>query len=60
MRGYCIKCHEMRDIEDFHKITDREGKRWSRGDCPVCGTAVWQRLREEETDRRLIYASHLG
>lgn len=59
MEGHCIKCREMIEMEDPRKLIMKDGKRWIKGACPKCGTAVWKRLEGEDA-HDLVYAYHLG
>ena len=60
MNGYCIKCREEKEIEDFQKVTSKDKKRWLRGECPGCGTTVWQCLPQEQKDLDLVVTFHLS
>ena len=59
MNGYCIKCHDEREIEDPKKIIAKDRKRWLKGLCPECGTVIWHRLPSEQRDLDLVVAYHL-
>lgn len=38
--GYCVKCHEKRQITDGEVVTAGNGRPMQRGNCPVCKTRV--------------------
>ena len=36
--GYCVRCHEKREIKDAHAVTLKNGKPAVQGTCSMCGT----------------------
>ena len=36
--AYCVKCKEKRQIEG--QVEEKNGRRFAKGVCPVCGTKV--------------------
>jgi hypothetical protein len=41
---YCVKCRQKRDAEnvEVEEITMKNGKKASKGKCPVCGTSMFK------------------
>ena len=33
---YCVKCRQKRDAENVQEVTMKNGKKASKGTCPVC------------------------
>lgn len=42
VKGYCVKCREMVDINDSEKIIMKNDRHAIKGKCPKCGTAVFK------------------
>jgi len=40
--GYCVKCKEKREMQDATEVTMKNGKKASKGKCPVCGTSMFR------------------
>lgn len=40
MQGYCLKCHQKREIKFPRTVTLKNGRRAEQGVCPVCGTKM--------------------
>jgi len=39
---YCVKCRAKRDVNDFQKVTMKNGKPAMKAKCPVCGTGMYK------------------
>lgn len=42
MEAYCFKCRAKRQIKNPKKITLKNGRPATQGECPVCGTKVFR------------------
>lgn len=45
--GYCVKCRAKVEIKDAEEVTKKvkgNDRRFLKGKCPNCGTAVWRVL----------------
>ena len=42
MTGYCVKCHETREIQNAEQVTMKNGRPATRGTCPVCNTGMYR------------------
>jgi len=40
--AYCVKCRGKVDIKNEQKITMKNGKPATKGECPKCGTKVFR------------------
>lgn len=40
--GYCVKCKAKRDIKNPKKVTLKNGKPATKGECPKCGTKIFR------------------
>ncbi len=40
MQGYCVKCKSKREIQNPQALVNSRGAPYTKGTCPVCGTAV--------------------
>jgi hypothetical protein len=40
IQGYCMKCKEMREIQDPKEVTTKNGRAMTKGKCPECGTTI--------------------
>ena len=41
IKGYCMKCREVRMIADAHRVIMQNDKPATKGKCPVCGTPMY-------------------
>ena len=42
VQGYCMKCRKKVEIKNAKKITMKNGKPATQGQCPDCGTKVFR------------------
>lgn len=42
MQAYCVKCKRKREIQNPQKVTMKNGKKATKGYCPVCGTNMYR------------------
>ena len=42
MDAFCLKCKAKREIGNPAQVTFTNGRRATRGNCPVCGTKVFR------------------
>ncbi len=42
MQAYCLKCRTKRDMQNPTQVTMKNGKSATKGNCPVCGTAMYR------------------
>ncbi len=42
MQMYCVKCRTKRDAENVQEVTMKNGKKASKGTCPVCSTSMFR------------------
>ena len=42
MQMYCVKCRTKRDAENVQGVTMKNGKKASKGVCPVCSTSMFK------------------
>jgi DNA-directed RNA polymerase subunit RPC12/RpoP len=42
MEAYCVKCKAKVEIKNPEKITMKNGKPATKGECPNCGTKVFR------------------
>ena len=40
MTAYCVKCKTKREIKDPQPLFNAKGSPYTKGVCPVCGTAI--------------------
>jgi hypothetical protein len=40
VKGYCMKCKEMRDMKGAEEVTLKNGRKAARGKCGECGTKM--------------------
>jgi hypothetical protein len=40
--AYCVKCKAKREMKNENKITMKNGKPATEGQCPVCGTKMFK------------------
>ncbi len=40
LTAYCVKCKEKRDIQNAQALYNAKGSPYTKGVCPVCGTAL--------------------
>lgn len=52
MNGYCVRCHEEREITDPVQVTMRNGRPATDGHCPVCGTRIYRLGHESPAPAR--------
>lgn len=52
--GYCLKCHQKREMKDPKLTVSRKGKRTTRilkSKCQVCGTTISCLISEDESKK---------
>jgi len=42
MQAYCLKCRQTREMRNAQKVTMKNGKPATKGECPVCGTKMYR------------------
>jgi len=42
VQAYCVKCRAKREIKNPQKVTLKNGKPATKGECPNCGTKVFR------------------
>ena len=42
MQAYCVKCQKKREMKNPAKVTLKNGRKASKGTCPVCGTKMFR------------------
>lgn len=42
MLGYCVKCKKKREMKNPTRAMLRNGRRATKGTCPVCGTKMFR------------------
>lgn len=42
VEAYCVKCKAKVEIKNPEKITMKNGKPATKGECPTCGTKVFR------------------
>lgn len=42
MQAYCLKCRDTREMKNAQKVTMKNGKPATKGECPVCGTKMYR------------------
>ena len=42
MKAYCVRCKKSREMKSPQKVTMKNGRRATKGTCPVCGTKVFR------------------
>ncbi len=42
MQAYCLKCRTKRDMQNPTQVTMKNGKQATKGNCPVCSTAMYR------------------
>ncbi|MCY3836248.1 MAG: DUF5679 domain-containing protein [Anaerolineaceae bacterium] len=52
MQAYCVKCKDMRDIQDAEAIVMKNGRPATRGTCGFCGTKMF-RIGETEAHKNM-------
>ena len=40
--AYCVKCKEKRIMKNDKKVTMKNGKPATKGECPKCGTGMYR------------------
>ncbi|QQG40027.1 MAG: hypothetical protein HYS81_01285 [Candidatus Aenigmatarchaeota archaeon] len=40
--AYCVKCKQKREMKDAKAVTMKNGKKATKGVCPVCGTGMYR------------------
>jgi hypothetical protein len=46
--GYCVKCHEKREIKGGTVEKTASGRHMAKGACPQCGTTVTRFLSDKQ------------
>jgi hypothetical protein len=41
-KGYCVKCKKSREMKNPQAIKMKNGRKATRGTCPVCGTKMFR------------------
>jgi len=42
MQIYCVKCRAKKDVNDFERVTMKNGKPAVKAVCPTCGTKMFK------------------
>ncbi len=42
MQAYCVKCRTSREMRNPQRITMKNGRPATQGQCPVCGTKMFR------------------
>ncbi|MEK7281834.1 MAG: DUF5679 domain-containing protein [Chloroflexota bacterium] len=42
MEGYCFKCRHKREIKNSKRVTLKNGRPATQGNCPVCNTKIFR------------------
>ena len=48
--AYCVTCHSHREVKDARYDTARNGVRYVKGVCPVCGRKIARLLGKKRAD----------
>jgi RNase P subunit RPR2 len=49
-QAYCVKCREMRNIQDPQEVTMKNGRPAIRGKCGTCGTTIQRIVSMKKSD----------
>jgi hypothetical protein len=42
MQAYCVKCKAKKEMKNTKKITMKNGRPATQGECPACGTKMFR------------------
>ena len=42
MTAYCVKCKAKREMKNPKGVTMKNGRKATKGKCPVCGTGMYR------------------
>lgn len=42
VEAYCVKCKAKREMKNPQQITMKNGRKATKGECPVCGTKMFK------------------
>jgi len=42
MQAYCVKCQKKREMKNPTKATFKNGRKATKGTCPVCNTRMFR------------------
>ena len=42
VEAYCVKCKAKREMENPKQVTMKNGRKATKGTCPVCGTGMYR------------------
>lgn len=42
VQAYCVKCKAKQEMKDPKEVTMKNGKKATKGACPVCGTSMFR------------------
>lgn len=42
MQAYCVKCQRKREMRNPKRVTLKNGRKATKGTCPVCGTKMFR------------------
>lgn len=42
VEGYCVKCKAKREIKNPKKVTLKNGRPATKGECPTCSTKMFR------------------
>ncbi len=42
VQAYCVKCKAKQEMKDPKEVTMKNGKKATKGTCPVCGTSMFR------------------
>jgi Zn finger protein HypA/HybF involved in hydrogenase expression len=48
--GYCVKCKASKEIAEAVEVVMKNGRKATKGKCPVCGTVMFKILGGKATN----------
>lgn len=42
MEAYCVKCKEKREMQNTEEVEMKNGRKATKGTCPVCSTGMFR------------------
>jgi len=46
--GYCMKCKKKQEMTEVNEIVMKNGRKATKGKCPVCGTGMFKILGKKK------------
>jgi hypothetical protein len=40
--GFCVRCRKKKEMKNPKRVTMRNGRKATRGTCPVCGSGMYR------------------